>query len=153
MLTAACAAFTMCGHRPRMLRSPHRELWSSLHLFVSHICPGIGVSRKHAYRARCIARHAGPSHKPSTNRLQTVLITNRARHLRNSSKPYKPYTNRHTNRAPRLRNSYKPYKPLRLGFWKFTPWVYGLYGLYEFLKHRARLVGRVVDGWWTVVDG
>ena len=32
MLTAACAAFTMCGHRPRMLRSLHRGLWSFIAL-------------------------------------------------------------------------------------------------------------------------
>ena len=59
------------------------------------------------------------------------LVDSFARRLKKSYKPYKPCTNRPTNRARHIRNSYKPYKPLRLGFWKITPWVYGLYGLCE----------------------
>ena len=80
----------------------------------SHIMQGLPPNRlQNGYK---------PSYKPCTalkELLQTVQNTNRPTNrvwrLRNSYKPYKPYTNRHTNRARRIRNSYKPYKPYTQG--------------------------------------
>ena len=121
MVTAACAVFTVCGHRPRMFGSLNRELFSSLHLFVSHIRPGVGVSRGHAYRAHCIAHHAGPS----TNRVQTVQTV---------YKPsYKPCT--------ALKEFVQTVQTVHLGVDFPEPQNRnGLYGLYEFLKRSARFV-------------
>ena len=80
------------------------------------------------------------SYNPSTSR-----PTNRVRHLRNSYKPYKPTTNRPTNRARCLRNTYNPYKPYTTGGIFSNPNRNGLYGLYTFLRCRARFVWVVVS--------